>query len=192
MTEFQSYDWIEDVACKGCKADQIKQIIQEKDKVKCYIAYETYLDAITALKQEKTIKDKLGSQITLRIINEIEQIKVFAGREPFIVNKQQKEIKRTRNRRVKLKKETIPKFFWTKFKPNARKRFFEANKWLYKKIGQPNWKKYNSGILIETEIDQSYIIKQMTAEMIETSPFDIIEPNNKFNTKQQEMPKIHK
>ena len=106
MTEFRSYDWMEDVACKGCKADRIKQIIQEKDKVKCYIAYETYQDAITALQQEKAIKDKLGSQITLKIVKEIERMKAFAGREPYIVNKQQKEIEKTRNRRVKLKKET--------------------------------------------------------------------------------------
>ena len=182
MTKFRSYDWIEDIACKGCKAEQIKQTIQEKEKVKCYIAYETYQDAITALNQEKTIKEELGSQISLRMVNETEWMKAFAGREPYIVNKQQKEIEKTRNRRSKLKKETIPKFFWARFKPNTRKRFLEANKWLYSKIGQPNWKKYNSGILIEAGIDQSYIIKQMTPETIVNSPFSIIEPHNKFNT----------
>ena len=182
MTKFISYDWIEDIACKGCKAEQIKQTIQEKEKVKCYIAYETYQDAITALNQEKTIKEELGSQISLRMVNETEWMKAFAGREPYIVNKQQKEIEKTRNRRSKLKKETIHKFFWARFKPNTRKRFLEANKWLYSKIGQPNWKKYNSGILIEAGIDQSYIIKQMTPETIENSPFSIIEPHNKFNT----------
>ena len=67
--EFKSYDQIEEIACKGCRADQIKQTIQENDKVKCY---ETNQDANIALNQEKTITEKLGRQITLRLINETE------------------------------------------------------------------------------------------------------------------------
>ena len=99
MMEFKSYDWIEDIACKGCRADQIKQTIQGKDKVKCYIAYETNQDAIIALNQEKTISEKLGSQISLRLVNETERMKAFAGREPYIVNKQQKEIEEHNSKR---------------------------------------------------------------------------------------------
>ena len=182
MMNFKSYDQMEDIACEHGRADQIKQIIQGKDKVKCYIAYKTYQDAMSALDQEVSIKEKLGGQVAIRMVNEIERMKVFAGREPYIVNKQQKEIEKIRNRREELKKETIPKYFWAKFKPNIRKRFLEANKWLYKKIGQPNWKKFNSGILIETETDQSCIIKQFTPEIIDNSPFAVIEPHNKFNT----------
>ena len=182
MNEFKSYDSIEDIVCKHGKADRIKQLMQESDKVKCYIIYETYQDALKTIKQEGDIKEELGNQISIRMVDEVEQNRAFIGKEPYIINKQQKERERIKNKRAKLIKETIPKFFWAKFKPNTRKRFFEANKWLYKKIGHSNWKKHNGGILIEAEIDQANILKQLKQEIIETSPFAEITPHNKFNT----------
>ena len=152
-------------------------MMQENDKVKCYIVYETYQDALKTIKQERDIKEELGNQITIRMVDEVEQNRAFIGKEPYIINKQQKERERIKNKRVKLIKETIPKFFWAKYKPNTRKRFLEANKWLYKKIGHPNWKKHNGGILIEAEIDQASIFKQLKQETIETSPFAEITPH---------------
>ena len=182
LIEFRSYDEIEDLACKYGNADKIKQMTQGNGRVKCYIIYETRCDLQKALEQEEEIKDRLGSYVTLRTVNENEVRKAFTGREPYIVNKQQKETKKINERRERLKKETIPKYFFARFKPNNRKRFIEASKWLYKKIGHHIWKKYNGGILIETEIDQSYILQHLRGDIVETGPFITIEPHKKFNT----------
>ena len=182
MTEFKSYDEMEDLACKYGSADKIKQMPQGRGMVKCYISYETSLDALKALEQKAEIEEQLGSQIVVNIVSENERIEAFSGREPYIVNKHQKETTEIKEKRERLKRETIPKYFFVRFKPDVRKRFIDANKWLYKKIGQSNWKKYNGGILIEAEIDQSHILRQLKRETIENSPFITIEPHKKFNT----------
>ena len=96
-----------------------------------------------------------------------------------MVNNRQKIETELKAKRIEENKKKIPRYFWARFK-NDRRNYIKAKNWLYKKIGDTSWKKYNGGILITAETDQSHILKNI--KLGEEDPFTTIEPHRSFNT----------
>ena len=179
MLSYKSYDEIEDLGNRYGQVELIKQKPQNHDYVKCYIVYEDCSEVEKAIENEDEIKNKLGRQVTLTAVRVTGNDLKLGNKGPYIVNRRQKEREEMKIKRKEIKTKTIPKYFWAKFQRNKRN-YIKARNWLYRKLGETSWKKYNGGILITAEVDQAHILKNI--QLKNDDPFELLEPHRSFNT----------